>query len=130
MKYQIFLLVFVIGLISSIILFSNSSTGICDPGKGCDVVNSSVYGSTLGIKNSLYGIFIFSFMILLTLYHLKKPNKHTKKIIHSAVIFGSIISLYFLYLQIFVIKVICNFCLIVDLGLLVALGFLFYLWEH
>ena len=130
MKYKIFLFVFVIGLISSIVLYSNSLTGICDPGRGCDVVNSSVYGSTLGIKNSVYGIFIFSFMILLTLFHMSKPSKHTKNIIHLAVIIGSLIALYFLYLQIFVIKVFCNFCLLVDIGLLVGLGFMFYLWEH
>ena len=130
MKYKLLLLVFAIGLISSIILFSNSSTGICNLGNGCDVVNSSVYGSTFGIKNSSYGMFIFSFMILLTLFHIKKPNKHTRRIIHLAVLLGSTIALYFLYLQIFVIKVICSFCLIVDFGLLVALGFMFYSWKH
>ena len=130
MKYKIFLVVFIISLISSIILFSNSLTGICDPEKGCDVVNSSVYGSTLGIKNSVYGMFIFSFMIALTLFHINKPNKHTRRIIHTSVILGSIIALYFLYLQFFVIRVFCTFCLIIDFGLLISLIFLFYLWEH
>jgi len=130
MKYKIFLLVFIIGLISSIVLYSNSLTGICDPGKGCDVVNSSVYGKTLGVSNSLIGIFIFSFMILLTLFHIKKPNNHARKVIHLAVILGSIVALYFLYLQLFVIKAICNFCILVDVGLLVSLVFMFYLWEH
>jgi len=130
MKYKIFLFVFVISLISSIILFSNSLTGICDPGKGCDVVNSSVYGSTFGISNSLYGIFIFSFMILLTAFHMKRPNRHTRKIIHATVILGSAIALYFLYLQFFVIRIFCSFCLIIDFGFLVSLIFLFYLWEH
>ena len=130
MKYKIFLFVFVISLISSIILFSNSLTGVCDPGKGCDVVNSSVYGSTLGIKNSVYGIFIFSFMIILTAFHMKRPNRHTRKIIHAAVILGSVIALYFLYLQFFVIRIFCSFCLIIDFGLLIALIFLFYLWKH
>ena len=130
MKYKIFLLVFIIGLISSIVLYSNSLTGICDPGKGCDVVNSSVYGKTLGVSNSLIGIFIFSFMILLTLFHIKKPNNHARKVIHLAVILGSIVALYFLYLQLFVIKAICNFCILVDVGLLVSLVFMFYLWEQ
>ena len=130
MKYKIFLLVFVISLISSIVLYSNSITGICDPGKGCDVVNSSVYGKTFGISNSLYGIFIFSFMILLTLFHIKNPNKHTREVIHLAIILGSAVALYFLYLQLFVIKAICNFCLLVDVGLIVSLVFMFYLWEH
>jgi uncharacterized membrane protein len=130
MKYKIFLAIFVIGLISSIILFSNSTTGICTPGNGCDTVNSSIYGSTLGVKNSMYGIFIFSFMIILTLFHIKRPNRSTKMIIHAAIMLGSVIALYFLYLQIFIIKALCEFCLVIDLGLLVGLGFMFYLWNH
>ena len=130
MKYKIFLLVFFIGLISSLTLYSNSLTGICDPGKGCDIVNSSAYGSTLGISNSLYGIFIFSFMIVLTAFHMNKPNKHTRRIIHTAVIIGSLIALYFLYLQFFIIKAFCIFCLMTDFSLLIALIFLFYLWKH
>ena len=130
MKYKIFLLVFLISLISSIIIFSNSSTGVCKIGGGCDTVNSSSYGSTLGIKNSVYGIFIFSFMIALTLFHINKPNKHTRRVIHGAVILGSLVAIYFLYLQLFVIRVFCSFCLIIDFGLIISLIFLFYLWEH
>ena len=130
MKYKIFLLIFVLSLISSIILAVNSTTGLCAPGNGCDVVNSSVYGSTLGIKNSIYGVFIFTFLILLTLFHIDKPNKHTRKIIHSAVIVGSIIAAYFLLLQIFVIKAICKFCLVIDIGLIVGLGLMIYFWDH
>ena len=130
MKYKIFLAVFILGLISSIFLASNSSTGICTPGNGCDIVNNSTYGSVLGIKVSIYGIFIFSFMILLTLFHINKPNKHTRRLIHLAVIIGSVAAAYFLYLQFFVIKAICAFCLVADVSMLVALGFLIYLWEH
>lgn len=130
MKYKIFLAVFVIGLISSLILYSNSLTGICDPGKGCDVVNSSVYGKTFGISNSLYGVFIFPFLILLTLFHIKKPHHNIRKILHLAIILGSIVAIYFLYLQIFVIKVYCEFCTLVDIALLIGLGFMIYLWEH
>ncbi|MGA2130461.1 MAG: vitamin K epoxide reductase family protein [Candidatus Pacearchaeota archaeon] len=130
MKYKVFLFVFVIGLISSIIITTNPSTGICAPGQGCSIVNSSPYASLFGIKNSVYGIFIFSFMILLTLFHINNPSRHTRNIIHAAVIIGSLISLYFLFIQIFVIKAICEFCLLVDFGLLVGLVFLIYLWDH
>jgi len=130
MKYKIFLIVFIISLISSIIITSNSTTEACTIGGSCDAVNNSMYGSTLGIKNSVYGIFIFSFMIALTLFHIKNPSKHTRRIIHAAIILGSVIALYFLYLQFFVIKAFCNPCLVIDFGLLISLIFLFYLWEH
>jgi len=130
MKYKIFLMVFIISLISSIILYSNSIKEICNPGESCDVVNNSVYGSTFGIKNSFYGIFIFSFMIAVTLFHIKNPNKLTRRIIYTGVILGSIVALYFLYLQFFVIKAFCNLCLIVDFSLLISLIFLFCLRKH
>lgn len=130
MKYKIFLFVFLVSLISSIILFSNSSTGVCTIGGGCDTVNNSAYGTTFGVKNSVYGIFIFSFMIIITLLHMSKPNKHTRRIIHLAIILGSLIAIYFLYLQFFVIRIFCSFCLIIDLGLITSLIFLFYLWKH
>ncbi len=130
MKYKIFLLIFVIGLISSLILTTDNLTGICKPGQGCSIINGSAYGSLFGVKNSVYGVFIFSFMILLTLFHINNPSKHTRNIIHLAVIVGSIISLYFLILQAFVIKALCEFCLLIDFGLLIALVFLIYLWDH
>ena len=130
MKYKIFLVIFILALISSILITANASTGLCKPGNGCDTVNSSVYGTTFGIKNSVYGIFIFSFMIFLTLIHIKKPNRHTRRILHLLVIIGSLIALYFMYLQFFVIKAMCEFCLVVDIGLLVALVFMFLLWER
>ena len=130
MKYKIFLLIFVLSLISSTILTSDSSAGICKLGNGCDTVNSSAYGSTFGIKNSVYGIFIFSFMIFLILFHIKKQSRHTRNIIHLAIIVGSSIAIYFLYLQVFIIKAFCKLCLLVDFGLLAALFLMFYLWKH
>jgi uncharacterized membrane protein len=130
MKYKVFLFVFIIGLISSIVITSNTTTGICRPGNGCDTVTSSVYGSTLGIQNSTYGIFVFSFLILLTLFHMKRPTKHVRGILHFAVGFGALVAIYFLYLQIFVIKAFCEFCILIDIALLVGLGFMIYLWEH
>ena len=129
MKYKIFLLVFVIGLISSIALTYNSSA-VCLPGDGCDTVTSSDYGSTFGIKNSVYGIFVFPFLILLTLFHMKRPNKHTRRVLHAAIIFGSLVAIYFFYLQVFVIQAFCKFCILIDLALLIGLGFMIYLWEH
>lgn len=130
MKYKIFLLIFAIGLISSIAITLNSSTGLCQPGNGCDTVISSSYGSTFGIHNSVLGIFIFSFLILLTLFHLKRPNSHTRRILHLAMGIGSLVAIYFLYLQIFVLKALCEFCVVIDVALVIGLGFMIYLWKH
>lgn len=130
MKYKILTFIFLIGLIASILLTMNQSTGICDPGKGCDVVNGSSYGSTLGIKNSVFGIFIFAFILGISLLHLRRPNQHTRRIIHLAVILGSIVAIYLLYLQLFVIKAFCEYCLIIDISMVIGLIFLLSLWDH
>ena len=130
MKYKIFLAIFVIALISSVIITTNGTTGVCKTGAGCELVNNSQYGSFLGIKNSVYGIIIFSLMIILTLFHMNNPTKHSRFLIHWGIILGAIISLYFLYLQFFVIRIFCEFCIVVDLGMIIALMFLFWLWKH
>jgi len=57
-KDHIFLAIFIVSLIASAILTQDASI-ICDPNKGCDVVQSSSYAYTFGIKNSTYGVIFF-----------------------------------------------------------------------
>ncbi len=130
MKYRILLIIFIICLFSSVILTMKGNGGLCKPGDGCDIVQSSSYAYTLGVKNPFYGVGIFGFMIFLTIFHINKPTKHTRNLIHLAMFIGSVIALYFLYLQVFVLKAYCPFCLVVDIGLLIGLVFMFYLWKH
>ena len=106
-KYEIFLVLFVVSLISSVILMSETSE-ICDPGVGCDIVQDSKYASTFGIKNNLYGIFIFSFLVLVTLAQLRKPTKLKGRIISIGIVIGSIVALYFIYIQDFVLEAYCK----------------------
>jgi len=123
-KILIFLAIFIIGLIFSI-LITTSLTDICDPGKGCDIVNHSKYGETLGIKNSTTGTYVFSVLILLSLSELIKKSKIKTKLIKYSIIAGSLIALYFIYLQAFVINAWCKYCLIIDISLILGLIILF-----
>ena len=129
MKYKLLTILFVIALISSIILSLNAAPAFCRPGEGCDIVQTSQYASTFGIKNSYYGVFIFTFLTLISLWHIKIPGKRKKFIIHSAIIIGSIISLYFIYLQKFVLNAWCKYCLVVDISLILALFLIIFIWE-
>ena len=125
MKYKILLAIFILCLISSIILSipSKSLHKFCttDLESNCNSVQNSKYAYTLGIKNSYLGIIIFTFLSILTISQIKKPKKNKKTLIATGIIIGSIISIYFLYLQIFVIKEFCRYCLIIDFGLLISL---------
>jgi len=121
MKYKIFLAIFVISLISSIILVLDSAGNTCKL-EGCNEVQGSNYAYFFGIKNSLYGIFVFTLLILATLLHMKRPKEHTRLIINWGIFLGSLVAIYFIILQAFVIKSFCQWCLVVDIGLIVALG--------
>lgn len=119
-KYYLLLILFVAALISSLIL-SFPSDSVCEPGKGCDIVHSSEYSEFLGLNLSYYGVVIFAGMVILTLSYLKKPKKFKHLLINTGVFIGAMISLYLIYLQQFVIKAYCQYCLVVDFSMLLAL---------
>jgi len=121
MKYKILLVLFIISFASSLTLSLKPVSEICDLNKGCEVVHYSQYNFTFGIQNSHYGIFIFLFLILLTSSQIVKPKKNKETAIKLLVIIGSLIVVYFLYIQEFVLNAYCKYCLLVDFSLLLAL---------
>lgn len=129
-KYKILLILFGISLIGSIVLSLIPVPVVCDPGVGCDAVQTSSYNQTFGIKNSYYGVVVFIFLIFLTLSHIKNPTKNKRLLIHSAVVIGSLISLYFLYLQKFTLQAYCTYCLVVDISILIAFGIIIWKWRE
>lgn len=128
-KYRIFLLIFIISLLASLALSLESPQQICNSEKGCDIVQNSKYAFTLGIKNSDYGILIFSLMIVLTSLHMYKPSKHKRTMIHFSVIIGSLIALYLIFLQQFILKSYCKYCLVIDISLILAFTLLILTWK-
>ena len=130
MKYKILLIIFIISLISSIIILSTiyGNSSFCEPSGGCNSVQNSKYGYLFGMSNSIYGIFIFLILSILTFSQMQKPKENKQLLIDSAVILGFIIAIYFIYLQIFVIKALCKYCLVVD-GAMVLAFFLVILGE-
>jgi len=93
------------------------------------LVQTSKYAYTFGIKNSWYGVGIFTILILMVINYKAEKNIKIRNAIHTGLIIGSLIAIYFLYLQAYVLKSYCTYCLIVDLGLLVAMGITFWKWK-
>ena len=122
LKYKILLGIFIIALICSIILSFVPLPLICTPLEGCNTVQTSSYAKSFGIENSYIGIAIFSLMSFMTYSHIKKPQPHKKTLINLGVFFGTLIALYFLYLQQFVLHAYCKYCLVVDFGMVVSFG--------
>lgn len=83
--------------------FSNSKI-ICSFGN-CNVVQNSEYSTLLGIPVSLFGGFYYFLIFSLIFY---KKNK----VLLLATALGFLYSMYLTYLEIFVIKAICQWCVI------------------
>lgn len=128
-KYHILLAIFSISLVVSLIISLTPTPIICDPNKGCDVVLNSAYASTFGIKNSYYGIVVFAILSMITYSHIINEHKRKKHFIHTGIIIGSAIALYFIYLQMTVLKAYCKYCLIIDFGFLVGLLIIVSSWK-
>lgn len=123
MKYKILLIIFLVSLASSIMLsiYNNDpNSTFCNTDGGCKSVQNSKYGYLFGVSNSLYGVFIFTALSLLTFAHIKNPKPSRKLVINSAAAVGFLIAFYFIFLQVFILKAFCKFCLVIDAGMIMA----------
>ena len=120
LKYNILLVIFLIAFASSIVLSFVPLPLICTQFEGCNAVQTSSYAKTLGIDNSYFGIAIFFIMSIIIYSHIYKPNKKKEVMINVAIFLGTMIALYFLYLQQFVLHAYCKYCLVVDIGMVIC----------
>jgi uncharacterized membrane protein len=99
---------------------TKSSGGVCiasdNPQFNCGSVQSSAYAFVFGIPVSYIGL---GAIILLTIIFIFSEINfsykiHAKKLFFIGSIIGIISSIYFISIQLFVLKEICSMCMIVD----------------
>ena len=129
-KYNFLLALFILSFIISIILSIIPTSDICSVELGCNIVQKSVYNSFLGIKNSFFGIFIFGILSILTYLQIKYHLGYRRKLINYAVSLGFFISLYFLYIQFFVLHAFCKYCVVVDISTVIAFILTVLWWKE
>ncbi len=123
-KYKLLLGIFLIAFIASFLM----SQGVpCGNEDSCALVKAPIFQDK--VINGYAGMVIFAFLSILTYLNILKPNKKRKLIINTGIILGSIIALYLLYLQFFVLNAYCIYCLIIDFGLLITLGIIL-IWRN
>ena len=116
-----------IALSSLIFYYSTQGETFCTFGDFCATVQSSSYGNLFGMPVSLFGI--FSFALLFVLYILTlKTTAFEPYFVFSAII-GSLFALYFIFIQLFLLRAFCFSCLIIDVSTLFIL-LLFLLQKH
>lgn len=102
-------------------ILSYSSVCLVGDSTSCSNVQNSQYGSILGIKISLLGLmaFILLFIVYLGATLNKKYKDNFYEIFLVGVVIGTLASIYFIFLQLFVLKTICINCMLIDSAMII-----------
>ncbi len=117
-KNVIFFIILIEIILTAYLYFSGiQSSYICLNESSCRSVQNSIYGEIFGIKVGLFGF--VAFLSLLLLYILAIAGKISHKLVLAAAFIGSIFAIYFIYLQIIVLREICSSCMVIDFGMII-----------
>ncbi len=102
---------------------------ICNIGglSGCNIVAQSPYSRFFGIPLAEYGILFYAIVFVLAALELVIYDKLLRRVLQWLAVFGLLSSLYFEFLQIFVIGALCVYCLgsaLLTLLIFVSAGFI------
>ncbi len=84
----------------------------CSVLKGCEVVTTSEYSKIFNIPVSLFGAIYYLVIFFGLVFYLDYKQKKVLKFVGIFTVSGFIASLWFIFLQVFVIKALCFYCLI------------------
>ncbi|MDE2311918.1 MAG: vitamin K epoxide reductase family protein [Patescibacteria group bacterium] len=115
-KHDIIVLLALVGFADSIYLAVTKALGYsvpCDLTHGCEAVLASRYSTLLGLPLADWGILFFAGVIVAAL--LANHYRLWRKLLTIALALGSLMALVFLSLQFFVIRQVCQYCLLSDL---------------
>jgi uncharacterized membrane protein len=120
-RKMIFILGLVGFLISSYLFFigTRNNSPVCLSNSGCDFVLKSNYSKFLGLSVALWGVLYFSSILILNYF---EKYKNLLKIIASL---GFLFALYLIYIQSFVLKSFCFYCLIADISTILIFVLIF-----
>lgn len=130
LKYKILLGLFIIAFIASAILAFVPTEQACGGVQTtCYAVQTSQYETTFGIRNAYLGLIAFLLIGFLTFLQIKEKQKIRKDLIMYGVVLASIIAVYLLYIQFFVLNAVCKYCMVIDSASLLALGIVLF-WKE
>ncbi len=84
---------------------------VCSVFNGCDKVTSSVYAAWGGIPVALVGMFYYAAIVIVAGLAVWKDKKYVLWIVGVSAL-GLFASIWFVYLQAFVLHAFCTYCLI------------------
>jgi uncharacterized membrane protein len=78
---------------------------------GCNVVAQSIYSHLFGIPLGLYGVVFYSLLFILAALVIIVPRRFAHDALAALGILGFIASVFFMLIQVFLIKAVCVYCL-------------------
>lgn len=90
------------------------SEALCISGGSCTSVQSSIFGEIVGIKVSYIAVLAFTGLLII---YFGDANAFV-----SGAALGTLIALYFILLQLFVLKEICTSCMFIDGMMIIIFG--------
>ncbi len=100
-----------IGLVVSLYLLYGQKAGkklVCLIGHDCDEVVKSAYGRTFGFENTLLGVVYYGGMLIVSALQLPVPQVA----LALAAALAGIFSVYLIYVQAFVMRKWCDYCVL------------------
>jgi len=96
---------------------------------GCDIVAASPYARVFGVPLALFGVFFYSTILGLSVWAFFEKRAAVVWYLLSLTALGFLLSLYFLYLQAFVIHAYCEYCLFSLLDSCVLFGMSIFIFR-
>jgi uncharacterized membrane protein len=121
-KHDIIVILSLIGFAVSVYLATAHYLGFtppCTVTKGCEEVLASRYAIILGLPLSVWGIVFFTGTIVASL--LANHYAVWKKLLTALLSIGALLSVVFLCLQFFVLRKVCQYCLVSDILVIILL---------
>ncbi|MBI2096625.1 MAG: vitamin K epoxide reductase family protein [Candidatus Sungbacteria bacterium] len=109
--------------------YYNGTPVECSLLNGCEAVTTSPYAAIGGVSIALLGAIYYFVLLLLGFMYLDSPKRSTLLTLVAITAAGFLASLRFVYLQVFVIKALCGYCLLSALSTTVLFSISIYLWH-
>lgn len=128
-----FLIVAFIGFVDASFLAANHFSGVTPPcfiTQGCDVVTTSAYAKIVGIPVSALGVLYYLSQLILMIYFVDKKEERVLPLIVLSSTVGFGFSLWFTYVQVFLLKSYCTYCLFSGLTSTILFALSIAIWKQ
>lgn len=116
---------FIVAAYLSILHYKNAIPP-CSIAKGCEIILTSKFASFANIPISLIGSAYYLAVIVLSLIFIESKQEFILKLLFIIIVLGAVLSLGLILVQIFILKAICQYCLVSDFISLILLGIVIF----